>query len=430
MEQPPLIRSIDTDRIYRVNTGTHRLMRMLRPEFGSMNLGCFMPSNLPLWTEGSSYAVGTDVYGRYDRPSHPEIDYAYCVYKCRVAHTATEANRPTVFETTLHWQALASTSIQFYPVCGTLVHEGAEPYGGINRSPTGVLIELSGISTAPYYDASLEAAWHHDYNGVYCLPTSTPFQPWLHGGRGGLCASGVSWGLNFLPSSRWGDCETGIRTMSVTNFKRTLSDNWWHTSFLFCGSHEIEECETSYTDDNVFPTPPDPIPDWGTPECNAWLQAIMDAKSCCCPELEPWQSPSVCGGGGSVSFLGFTDYMSIGVDDSEVTYFNDGQSAVVCWRFVLLGHTGTPRKVLYDNIYCDFFRMDWDDDYNTFLGCTVEPLTPDEDGWFEKTVHVSGATISNVGFTNVNAYNWKYACSFYIDLALGTKILASVGQGT
>jgi len=426
MEQPPLIRSIDTDRIYRVNTGTNRLMRMLRPEFGSMNLGCFIPSNLPLWTEGSSYAVGDDVYGRYDNMWQPEIDYAHCIYKCRVAHTATEANRPTEFTTTLHWQALARTSILTYPVCGSLFHGGAEPYGGdINRSPSGILIEVSGLATASYIQQSPETAWHHDYNGVYCMPVSRGWS------IGGLCEGDLKWSIEFEPNPQtWGNCETGTRQMTVRHYKRTLSDSWWQTSFLFCGWHEILKCETSYTDGNLFPIPPDPPPAPGTPEYDAWRQSIDDVKPCCCPDYKPWQSPSVSGGGGTVRFLGFTDYMSVGLDSYSVEYFDNYRSANVRWRFALFG-TGGKRRVLYEHIECDFFRLDFQGiDWNIFLGCTLEPTTPNEDGWFEKTVHVSDdATITDFGFTNVNACNWRYQCHLNSDLAGGTSYMGSLRQG-
>ena len=435
MEQPPLCRNIDTDRIYRVNTGTNKLLRCLRPEFNTLNLGCFLPQ-LPIWTEGNTYAVGDIVFGRYEYTFGGTVYTFICgIFECRVAHTATAGNAPSgtggystcVVQTTLHWRALGTTTLLEHPVCGSLASGGAEPYGGINKSPTGVLIQVSGITSAPNIQASPEMAWHHDYNGVYCLPAMYGYT----GGTwyiGGLCDGDLKWMLEFDPTLPWGDCETGTRKMSIRQLKRTLSDNWWYWTFLFCGSHEVSLCETSYTDGNVFPIPPYPVPAPNTPEYNAWRQAIINAKPCCCPDWESWQIPSVSGGGGSVSFLGFTDYMTVGFDDFSVEYFNNGQSANVRWRFALFGSGGTKRVILKSNIACDFFRLDFQGiDWDIFLGCTTTPVTPDGDGWFETTVSLAGGmTISDFGVTNINAYNWRYRCTLSSDLAPGTQYLGSL----
>ncbi|HOM77221.1 MAG TPA: hypothetical protein PLE88_11960 [Anaerohalosphaeraceae bacterium] len=437
VDQQPLCRNIDTDRIYRVNTGTNKLLRCLSPEFNTINLGCFLPQ-LPIWTEGSTYAVGDIVFGRVEFGT-PVVAYICGIFECRVAHTATTGNAPSAssgfgtcqVQTTLHWRALGTTTLLEYPVCGSLASGGAEPYGGINKSPTGVLVELSGITPKPDHLDYPEIAWHHDYNGVYCLPAMYGYT----GGTwyiGGLCDGDLKWTLEFDPTLPWGDCETGTRKMSIRQLKRTLTDNWWTWTYLFCGSHEVSLCETSYTDSNLFLPPPYyPYYWWDTdPLIVAYRQSLIPARDC--TGYDNYGAiPPFSGWGGTVSFLGFTDYMTVGFDDFNVEYFNDGESANVRWRFALFG-SGGKRVILKNNIVCDFFRLDFQgSDWDIFLGCTTTPVTPDEDGWFETTVSLpDNMTISDFGVTNVNAYNWKYRCHLSSDPAPGTSYLGSLRQSS
>ena len=80
------------------------------------------------------------------------------------------------------------------------------------------------------------------------------------------------------------------------------------------------------------------------------------------------------------------------------------------WNYGSVDGVWTKRFILRDNIACEFFRYDFlGSDWDVFQGCTVIPLTPDGDGFFEYTVEVpAGSDMSDFGISNINAYNWKY----------------------
>jgi hypothetical protein len=285
----------------------------------------------------------------------------------------------------------------------------------LNKSPTGALIEVSGLNVLNGPQGQ-ENEWHHDYNGVYCIGLGSML--WVNGTawyQSGLCNGDLQWTMGFQGGGMHGDCGTGgsSRHFDIRQQKRTITDNWWTTVFLFCGSGQVVECETSYSLSNLFPQNPEPFPDPGTPEYAAWLQSLQPAKACCCPEYESWQWPSFNGYGGTLSFIGFCDYMSLGFDTMEINYINGGTAAHCRWRFALWGGVNgvaTKRMILKGNIACDFFRMDFlGSDWDIFQGNTLIPLSPDGDGFFEHTVQVpGGSTVSDFGITNTNAYNWKY----------------------
>lgn len=410
----PLCRDIDTDRLYRTNDGSAKLLRCLMQAYNEVNLGCFVPQ-FPIWTEGNSYEVGDIIFGRGEIPP----DYLYClhIWECKIAHTASQADRP-VDQTTLKWRKIGSTptysNLIPYPPCSTLSNPDGD-YGGLNRSPTGMLVSVSGLNVLNGPQGP-ENAWHHDYNGVYCLHLGSMY--WASGSAwsiGGPINGDLEWALEFQVTAGHGHCGgSGYdRRFSIRQLKRTITDNWWQWHYLFCGSAPITECETSYSLSNLFPPRPDPFPDYGTPEYSAWIQSLQPAKACCCPEYESWQWPSFNGYGGSLSFIGFCDYMSVGYDTWEVNYINGGSAAHCRWRFALWGGVdgvNTKRVILKDNIACDFFRYDFlGSDWDIFQGCTIIPLTPDENGFFEYTVEVpAGSTVSDFGVSNINAYNWKY----------------------
>lgn len=423
----PLCRSIDTDRLYRSNTGSAKLLRCLMTAYNELNLGCFVPS-FPIWTEGNSYQVGEIIFGRGEN----EQGMVYClhIWECKIAHTATEADRP-VDVTTLKWRKIGSTptweGVIAYPPCSILSNPDGD-YGGLNRSPTGILVSLGGVNqTTNCTEDPAYYGWHHDYNGVYCMHV------WdMYGADGsnwyqaGLCDDDLQWSLQFQTPLGHGHCDTGQRNFSVRQLKQTITDNWWYWTHLFCDSRETVQCETSYTLSNLFPEPPDPFPPSGSPERQAWYDQLAPAKACCCPDYESYEWPTQSGWGGQLSFLGFCDYLSVGYDTFEVSYINNGTAAFCRWRFALWGAVdgvSTKRVILKDNIACDFFRYDFlGSDWDIFQGCTLTPLTPDADGFFEYTVAVpDGTTVSDFGLTNINAYNWKYK--------FRTDILGSVWTG-
>lgn len=415
----PLCRSIDTDRLYRSNTGSAKLLRCLMKSYNTLNLGCFVPQ-LPIWTEGDSYAVGDIIFGR------AEIlpDYVYClhIWECRVAHTATQNDRP-VDQTTLKWRKIGSTPTNIeYPPCSIL--SNGDPYGGLNKSPTGILVSVSGIQPQDSHYQTIENAWHHDYNGIYCLPLGEMY--WATGTAwtiGGPMNGDLEWRLEFQVTAGHGHCGEGLRRFTVRQQKRTITDNWWRWNYLFCGSKQIEECEASYVLTNQFPQKPYPAPVIGSEQYNAWLESIRPARTCCCPEYESYQWPEFNGWGGQLALVGFTDYLSVGYDTRQLTY--DGNTAHCRWRFALWGSVNgvnTKRAILKDNIACDFFRYDFlGSDWGVFQGCTTIPLSPDPDGFFEYTVNCpAGSTVSDFGITNINAYNWKYKSA--------TDMLGTVGS--
>lgn len=413
----PLTRSGSTDRIYRVNTGSNRLMRALKTEYNTMNLGCFLPSGLPIWTEGQIYNIGDIIYGRYEISNKV---YTCGVFECGISHTADQTNKPSGtssmgycnVSSTLYWKALGSTTLIEYPPCGSLASDGALPYGGINKSPTGVLVGVSGITPKPDHLDYPEIAWHHDYNGIFCLPAHGS----MYGASGSAWTIGgymngdLSWALEFQRIQGHGDCEEGTHTFKIRHQKRTISDNWWTWTYLFCGSHEIDLCETSYTIDNLFLPPPYfPYDWWDTdPAIVAWRQSLQPTVDCTGYD-DYGNIPPFSGWSGTVSLLGFTDYLTVGYDDRSVEYLDNGKTIKARWRFALYGSSG-KRAILKNNIACDFFRFDFQGvDWDVFLGCTTIPVTPDGDGWYEHTETVpEGVTVSDCGITNINAYNWRY----------------------
>lgn len=416
----PLCRSLDTDRLFRNSDDARKLLRCLNKAYNVNNLGCFVPQ-YPIWTEGTNYAVGDIVFGR-DVGSDGTL-YCRHIWECRVAHTATVETQPRN-NTTIRWRKIGSTSAMnewgyywgiplVYPPCSILAAGGAQGYGGLNRSPTGVMVSIDGLQPRSLPGPAPEVDWHHDYNGVYCMPLATgSISPGTAYYRGGLCQGDLEWALLFEAGYPNGECYDGETPFVIALQKSTITDNWWHTGFLFCGKTDVQTCSTSYSFENAItkdvPHPYDPQ----SPEYQAFLQMLRNAP---CPRLRypPEEHPNMSGFGGTVTVLGFTDYMTVGYDAYKVDYFNNGKSARCRWRFALWGPVGeqySKRLILKNNIACDFFRWDFlGNDWNIFQGNTLIPLTPDENGFFEYIVTVpEGSTISDFGVTNVNALNWKY----------------------
>jgi len=398
---PPLARSLDTDRLFRVNNEKARLLRNVPVTYNDLNLDCFLPPEIPIWTEGTAYKAGDIVYGRYDSywgSDEPEV-YIQHIWECKIDHIATAQTQP-VDATTLRWRMIGRTPAFgawsftpiLYPPCGTLV--GLGKYGGINRTPTGVIATIEGVVPPKPRYSDFSNQWLFDINGTYVLPLG--LNPFV---ISGLTDPNVSCSFQF--EGFWnGQCHDLKKDLRIEMYTSSVDDNWRSWGSVFCGETEVSACPTNYTVANLLPDTPSEkftYPLEEDPNYIAWQEALKPAEALCGNVYAHW------GGLGSITMQGFTEYRWITFDMLEIEHSSDNRSAHCTWRFALNNHKGQI-GILKSDVVCTFYRQEL---YDQILGGSLETLSPGTDGYFEKTV--SGVPLTtDFGVTTIRTYGNRY----------------------
>lgn len=402
MSEPilPLARSLNGDRLYRVNAQA-RLLRTLPVAYNDLNLDCFLPPDIPMWTEGVFYRAGDIVYGRYD--DGPQETYVDHIWECKLDHLATVETQP-VESTTLRWQMLGATPsargtswhgfLPFkYPPCGTLV--GLGKYDGINRTPTGVLATIEGIVPPKPRYSDFSNQWLFDINGTYVLPLG--LDPFIISGL----TSDAQVACYFKFDGLWnGQCHDLKKNLHIEMHSSSVDDDWWTWGSVFCGETDVTKCPTSYTIKNLLPDTPSEAwtqPFEEDPNYVAWRESLKPAEALCGEVIGHW------GGLGNITVQGFTEYCWITFDMFDVDYSSDGRSAHCTWRFALNDRTGKI-AILKSNVGCDFYQQEL---HGQIVGGSLETLLPGTDGYFEKNISDVPLT-TDFGVTNIRAYGNRY----------------------
>jgi hypothetical protein len=406
MSEPilPLARNLDTDRLFRVNNEKARLLRTMAVSYNDLNLDCFLPPEIPIWTEGAAYKTGDIVYGRYDYYNglpEPET-YVDNIWECKIDHIATAETQP-VDSTTVRWRLIGTTPsargsswwsfLPFkYPPCGTLV--GLRKYGGINRTPTGVIATIEGVVPPKPQYSDIFNKWLFDINGTYVLPLG--LNPWI---VSGLTSPGVQCYFEFR--GFWnGQCHDLKKDLRIEMHTSSVDDGWRSWGSVFCGETEVTKCPTNYTIANLLPDTPEhkwTYPLEEDPNYIAWQEALKPAEALCGEVRGHW------GGLGSITMQGFTTYRWIVFDMLEVDLSSDRKSARCTWRFALTDAKGN-RAILKSNVVCTFYRQEI---YDGIVGGSLEVVSPGTDGYFEKTI--SGVPLlTEFGVTTIRALGNRY----------------------
>jgi hypothetical protein len=393
-----LARNLDTDRLFRVNNEKARLLRTMAVSYNDLNLGCFLPPGIPMWTEGTAYKAGDIVYGRYESYWGDMLEvYIQHIWECKIDHVATAETQP-VEATTVRWRLIGRTP-QFggwsftpilYPPCGTLA--GLGKYGGINRTPTGVIATIEGVVPPKPRYSDYTNQWLFNINGTYVLPLG--LNPFV---ISGLTDPNVSCAFKY--EGFWnGQCHDLKKDLRIKMYTSSVEDDWGSWGTIFCGRTDTAQCATSFTMPNLMPDTPEhqwTYPLQEDPNYLAWVESLKPAEAECGQIVGHW------GGLGSITMQGFTEYRTIVFDVLDVDYSSDYKSAHFTWRFALSDTAGN-RTILRNNVICTFCRQELAD-----MSGSLEPMSPGTDGYFEKTISGVPRT-TDFGVTNIRAYGNLY----------------------